>query len=199
MNLNRSGRWDSYLAHRTEHCKPCRSPSTGSRTRSPKTISVAELIEQLGPGRQAAGGRGQPRTGSSAAPCRPRRWPTATASRSSPWSEEDKNVRYQSRDRRTRHARGSCKSAAHTFSSRLMVGTGKYASYPQMREALDISAQRVHHGGRPPRAADRRRGQESARFHRHGAATRSCRTRPAASRPRTPCAWPGWAAKSSRN
>jgi len=28
---------------------------------------------------------------------------------------------------------------SHTFSSRLIVGTGKYADYPQMREALDLS------------------------------------------------------------
>ena len=28
---------------------------------------------------------------------------------------------------------------SHTFSSRMIVGTGKYASYDLMREALDLS------------------------------------------------------------
>ena len=34
---------------------------------------------------------------------------------------------------------GALKIGAHTFTSRLFVGTGKYASYDQMRDALDIA------------------------------------------------------------
>ena len=33
----------------------------------------------------------------------------------------------------------SLRVGAHTFSSRLIVGTGKYASYDEMRDALDAS------------------------------------------------------------
>ena len=86
----------------------------------------------------------------------------------------------------------------HTFTSRLIVGTGKYASYELMREALDVSGTEcITVAVRRERLIDAA-GQEPPGFHRHHAATRSCRTRPAASRPTTPSASPGWAAKSSR-
>ena len=35
--------------------------------------------------------------------------------------------------------RDALRIGSHTFSSRLIVGTGKYASYEGMRQALDIS------------------------------------------------------------
>ena len=92
-----------------------------------------------------------------------------------------------------------CGSARILFSSRLIVGTGKYASYEADGPGPGHLGHRVHHRGRPPRAADRRGGARICSISSTPAATRSCRTRPAALRPTTPSAWPGWAAKSSRN
>ena len=51
---------------------------------------------------------------------------------------------------------------------------------------------------RPPRAADRPPGAQPARLTSTRGGTPSCPIRPAASRPRTPCAPPGWAASCSR-
>ena len=56
---------------------------------------------------------------------------------------------------------------SHTFASRLIVGTGKYADHESMREALARQRHRVHHRRRPPRATYRRGRQQPARLHRH--------------------------------
>ena len=82
----------------------------------------------------------------------------------------------------------------HTLASRLIVGTGKYASYELMARSAGALGHRLHHRGRAPRAADRRAGRTSSTSSTP-AATRCCPTRPAASRPKTPCASPGWAAR----
>ena len=50
-------------------------------------------------------------------------WPTVTALRSSRWSEEDNRIMGE-----------QLRIGKHAFSSRLLVGTGKYSSYAQMRE-----------------------------------------------------------------
>ena len=75
--------------------------------------------------------------------------------------------------------------------SRLIVGTGKYASYELMGEALELTgADCITVAVRRERLCDGR--QEHPRLHRSRDATRCCRIRPAASAPRTPFASPGW-------
>ena len=83
----------------------------------------------------------------------------------------------------------------HTLASRLIVGTGKYASYELMSQALALSGTDcITVAVRRERLIDAA-GQNILDFI-DTAATRCCRTRPAASRPTTPCAWRGWGARS---
>ena len=62
-------------------------------------------------------------------------WPRAIAWKSSRWWEEDRHMS----DTKPQRRPIALRIGSHTFSSRLIVGTGKYASYEAMREALDIS------------------------------------------------------------
>ena len=82
------------------------------------------------------------------------------------------------------------------LASRLIVGTGKYATYAEMARCLAASGTEcVTVAVRRERLVDA--AGKNILDHLDPAATRSCPTRPAASRPTTPSAWPGWAAKSS--
>ena len=63
-------------------------------------------------------------------------------------------------------AAGDClRIGSHSFSSRLIVGTGKYASFELMREALGISATECVTVAVPPRAPVRCLGKEHSRLH----------------------------------
>ena len=53
---------------------------------------------------------------------------------------------------------------SHTFESRLIVGTGKYATYELMPRLSRRQRRGSRHGRRPPRAADRRAGRNILDF-----------------------------------
>ncbi len=89
------------------------------------------------------------------------------------------------------------KIGTHLVRSRLFVGTGKYATLELMRDCLEASgAEVVTVAVRRERLVDRQGATSSTSW--IPGDTRSCPTRPAASRPRTPCAPPGWVASCSR-
>ena len=150
----------------------CKSPSTAKLGKSPTASPWPACWKQLEARRQAGGGRGESGVGSAAAPRRAPPGGRATGWRLSLWWEEDERSRIPSMARRIH---GSCKHrcdrflriGSHTFSSRLIVGTGKYARLRADERGPGHRRRRVHHRGRPPRAADRRAGQEPARLHRH--------------------------------
>ena len=82
----------------------------------------------------------------------------------------------------------------HTFTSRLIVGTGKYADYDTMRESLVRSGTECITVAVRRERLYRRGRQQPARLHRHQPLHAACPTRPAAS-PRTMrSASPSWAA-----
>ena len=100
-------------------------------------------------------------------------------------------------------------SRAGTRAEPLTIGT-HLVQQPAVRrhgQVRDARADARLPGGQRRRGGDRRRPPRAARSTARGAAswtsstpgdTPSCPTRPAASRPRTPCAPPGWAASCSR-
>ena len=76
----------------------------------------------------------------------------------------------------------------HRFTSRLIVGTGKYADYQVMGESLERSGTEcITVAVRRERLIDCGR-QQPARLHRHESLHAACRIRPAASMPMMPSA-----------
>ena len=113
----------------------------------PSPLTVAELLRTLGHDSEQRRRRGQPRRRS---PRRARRAPSrspATRSRSSPWS-----AAVPATAAAGRQAAGVGK---FTFRSRLITGTGKYASYELHARLPGGQRLRGHHRRRPPRTAGR--------------------------------------------
>ena len=80
----------------------------------------------------------------------------------------------------------------HTLASRLIVGTGKYASYELMAEALSLSGTDcITVAVRRERLVNAA-GAKTFSITSTPAATRCCPTRLVASQPTTRFAWPGW-------
>ena len=79
------------------------------------------------------------------------------------------------------------------FKSRLLIGTGKYRTLEEGREAILRFGRRNRHRGAPPGRPDARQAQRP-RHHRSHAPHASSPTPPAATPPRRPSAPAGWRA-----
>ena len=122
-------------AQSIEFCKPCRSQSTASHAKPPKGSRSPSCSSNWA--LPASPWRSKSTSSWSRGSTTPTAaWPTATGSRSSPWSEEDE---VPTKDIPDPCAPDQLHIGNHLFSSRLLVGTGKYATHDQMREALERS------------------------------------------------------------